>query len=417
MAKGRADSHRPRFGGWGTGAGAAPEEADIAEGCETGESGGAASEVCPKLPIDPMALVRRPCSVAPGSWNRDGARRRGYCIRMISIKKHLGGEPSPAAGNGSYLGTIECILRVTEERMPSGDEEERARFASQLSAWLERLADPKQSGKDGKSDDDVAEILHSRWDAMERDFSKREQEFTGIIGLLAETAAKLDQSNRGYYEKLHQSVRSLKTVGNTEDISALRRTLSERVGQLETTVSQQQTESVKVMAELRTGIRRVRTEAQVISKFVSTQALNRTPGRRHAERYLEDLARQEVPFVLAVIRLEKLDSLSRRHDDKAAEQVVQHFLSLLRDSLRRQVYLYRWSRDTIVALGDTISLSELGEPLRELTGQVARDGLRLDEISARPIGLHPRYTVQEVPGGAPLDETIKGIEQFSGDKA
>jgi GGDEF domain-containing protein len=252
---------------------------------------------------------------------------------------------------------------------------------------------------------------------MERDFSKREQEFTGIIGLLAETAAKLDQSNRGYYENLHRSVRSLKTIGNTEDISALRRALSERVGQLETTVSRQQTESGKVMAELRTGIQRVRTEAQVISKFVSTQALNRTPGRRHTERYLGDLARQEVPFVLAVIRLEKLDSLSRRHDDKAAEQVVQHFLSLLRDSLRRQVYLYRWNRDTIVALGDTISLSELGEPLRELTGQVARDGLRLDEISARPIGLHPRYTVQEVPDGTPLDETIRRIEQFSGDKA
>ncbi len=329
---------------------------------------------------------------------------------MISIKKHLDGSPEPVNIMENYLQIIEEILDLSRDRMPShGSNRETA---VKFSAWVASLREQTSAkGVDGCRSEIVC-ILNERWDGMESYLKEREDELTAIIALLAETAAKLDESNRDYYRNLHRSVETLKAVGEIDDISVLRRTLSAHLKKLKDTVSRQETVSRQTISDLQGELDRARSEAQAIGRLVSSTPLSPFPTRRHAENYLADLLERQQPFAFAMVRVEKLDAVARRYGDEEAEEMLRAFSQVLRDELPEAANLYAWEDAAFVAVTDRMESSEFGDYLARLADQLRSKPLEIGEGVRKPAPIEPTYAVRDAGDNPDAAEIIGVIDRF-----
>ena len=329
---------------------------------------------------------------------------------MISIKKHLDGSPEAANIMEAYLRIIEEMLDLSRDRMPSqGADRETAVKFLEWAASLRKQTSVK--GVDGCRSE-IVRILSERWDEMESYLKEREGELTAIIALLAETAAKLDESNRDYYRNLHRSVETLKAVGAIDDISVLRRTLSEHLKQLKNTLSRQETVSRQTIGDLQGGLDRARSEAQAIGRLVSSAPLSPFPTRRHAENYLADLLEQQQPFAFAMVRVEKLDAVERRYGDESAAEVLRAFSQLLRDELPPAANVYRWEDAAFVAVTDRMESSELGDCLARLADKLRSKPLEIGEGTRKPAPIEPTYAVRDAGDNPDAAKIIATIDRF-----
>ncbi len=179
---------------------------------------------------------------------------------MISIKKHLDVSPEAAKLFEAYLQVIEETLALSRDRMRAPTSKQEA--GEDLSKWVASLRKQKDGEGVDRARADILRMLNGRWDAMESYLRERESELTAIIALLAETAAKLDESNRDYYRNLHRSVETLKAIGEIDDISVLRRALSEHLNQLKESVSTQETVTQQTIGDLQAGLDQATFQSQ-----------------------------------------------------------------------------------------------------------------------------------------------------------
>ena len=331
-------------------------------------------------------------------------------MAMISIKKHLGGSPEAAKLFEAYLQVIEETLALSRDRMRAPASKQEG--GEELSRWVASLRKQKDGEGVDRARADILRMLNARWDAMETYLRERERELTAIIALLAETAAKLDESNRDYYHNLHRSVETLKAIGEIDDISVLRRALSVHLKQLKGTVTQQETVSRQSISDLQAGLDQAQSKAKAVGQLVSTAPLSRFPSRRHAESYLEELLDRQQAFAFAMVRVERVDAIARRYGDEAAAEVLQAFSEILRAELPPSANIYSWEDATFVALADRMESSELSDCLARLAEQLRSKPIEIGEGARRPAPIEPTYAVRDASDRPDAAKIVATIDSF-----
>ena len=331
-------------------------------------------------------------------------------MAMISIKKHLGGSPEAAKLFEAYLQVIEETLALSRDRMRAPASKQEG--GEELSRWVASLRKQKDGEGVDRARADILRMLNARWDAMETYLRERESELTAIIALLAETAAKLDESNRDYYHNLHRSVETLKAIGEIDDISVLRRALSVHLKQLKGTVTQQETVSRQSISDLQAGLDKAQSKAKAVGQLVSTAPLSRFPSRRHAESYLEELLDRQQAFAFAMVRVERVDAIARRYGDEAAAEVLQAFSEILRAELPPSANIYSWEDATFVALADRMESSELSDCLARLAEQLRSKPIEIGEGARRPAPIEPTYAVRDASDRPDAAKIVATIDSF-----
>jgi GGDEF domain-containing protein len=331
---------------------------------------------------------------------------------MISIKRHLDDAATSKLVGKAHVQVLEAVLQLLEDRMPTSDDDERLLFSQRLAVLMRKLEQKHDPQAIESSSPEIVRVVGKHWDRMEDYFSERERELTAIIALLAETAGKLDQSNRDYYKSVHHSVQSLKTIGKLDDISALRRALTERVKNIELAVQRQEEFSRDAMARLQTGIKRAQSEVQVMGKFVSTKPLNRLPSRGHAERYIAGLVDQQRRFVLGIVTVHQAASVARRLGEDIGESLITQFSGALRREMPEKVSLYHWDKESFVALSDEISVADMRSHFKELVEQSGNEGLQVGKASRRVVHVKPECAVHEPGSSMKVEAIVRLVDQF-----
>ena len=314
---------------------------------------------------------------------------------MISIKKHLDEQRSALATRRALHEVIDAILATTCEHVPVADETTRRRFSEDLERLAKRLRQQSDASAVLESSQALVRVLTEQWTATAAYFSQRERELAGIITLLAETASRLDTSNKGFYEDLHRSVENLESVCEIDDLSSLRQSLAEHVKHLQGTVAQQEVAAKEMMEGIYGGIDAARTQVEAMSRFVTTEPLTNLPSRRHGEELLVDLLRGKRPFCLGIVTVARLDLLDRRYGRKQTEAVLANFARQLSDRLAAQVHLYIWARGVFVAFGDRIAANELREELSAFLRGVGSKPFSTGEKGSPPVTLEPQLLMHE----------------------
>ena len=314
---------------------------------------------------------------------------------MISIKKHLDDQRSALAIRRALHGVIDAILAATSEHVPVADETARRRFSEDLERLAKQLKQRNDASTVRESSQALARVLTEQWTATAGYFSRRERELAGIITLLAETASRLDTSNKGFYEDLHRTVENLESVSEIDDISSLRQSLSEHVRHLQGTVARQEAAAKQMMEGIYGGIDAAKTQVQAMSRFVTTEPLTNLPSRRHGEEFLADLLRGKRPFCFGVVTIARLDLLDRRYGRKQVEAVLANFAPQLSGRLAAQVHLYSWARGVFVAFGERMAANQLREELSAFLREVGSKPFSTGEKGSPPVTLEPQLLIHE----------------------
>ena len=180
-----------------------------------------------------------------------------------------------------------------------------------------------------------------------------------MISLLAETAGRLDSSNRTFYQGLHRTVEHLGEAGRIEDISILRRALSDHLGKLESDVKQQEAASRQALDQMQAGLESAKSKVEAFGRFVHTETLSATPLRRHAEAYIAELVGRQRPFRLAVVKLKGIDAVERRYGEAVLEAVLEQFADRLTAAAPGDGRLYRWAAGLFLVIAEKAEAGEL----------------------------------------------------------
>ena len=318
--------------------------------------------------------------------------------------------PQAAKVVGAYLRVIEEMLALLRDRVqvPTASRQD----TGELSRWMATLRKQKAAEGVDTARADILRTLSGRWDAMDSHLRERENELTAIIALLAETAARLDESNRDYYRNLYRSVETLKAIGQIDDISVLRRALSEHLKQLKQTVGKQETATQETISDLQAGLDQARSKAKAVAQLVSSVPLAQFPSRRHAESYLTELLDRQQAFAFAMIKIARLDAVARRYGDDSAAEVIEAFSGVLRDELPLSANIYSWEDDTFVAVTDRMESLELSDCLGRLAEQLRAKPIEIGEGTRRPAPIEPTYAVRDAGDNSDVAKIAATINAF-----
>ena len=217
---------------------------------------------------------------------------------MISIQKHMQDQMSAATTRKAYQKLLDGILKTTAEHMTSADDDSHDSFSKDLAQLVHRLKGQETAQDIEASSEAIVARLTSQWRHVESHIARRERELTGIISLLAETAGRLDHSNKNFYANIGHAVQTLEDIGKIDDISVLRRALSDHVSRLKNTVTSQEAFASEALAGMQDTLETAKTSIKEMSRLVSSDALESLPGRRHAEQFIAELTGKACPFLL-----------------------------------------------------------------------------------------------------------------------
>ena len=331
---------------------------------------------------------------------------------MISIQKHMRDQMSAGATRKAYQKLLDGILETTTEHMSSAGDDSRESFSKDLAQLVQRLKKQENAQDIEAASQPIVERLASQWRHLENHIALRERELTGIISLLAETAGRLDRSNKSFYANLSQAVQTLEEIGQMDDISVLRRALSDHVRKLKDTVASQEAFAYEALAGMQSTLETAKTRIQATSRLVSSGALESLPERRHAEQFLGELISKARPFSLGVVRLDGLERVARRYGDAAARKVLQQFSARLSDHVSPQVYPYRWSTRAFVIVSDHLPESVLRSELAQFLRRSGSRPFEVDEKSGRTASVDAHSVVREIQAGLGFDKIHRLIEEF-----
>ena len=258
-----------------------------------------------------------------------------------------------------------------------------------------RLRQQNDASAVRESSQALVHVLTEQWTATAGYFSQRERELAGIIALLAETASRLDTSNRGFYEDLHQTVQNLESISEIDDISSLRQSLSEHVRLLQGRVARQEAAAKQLMEGIHGGIDAAKTQAQAMSRFVTTEPLTNLPSRRHGEELLVELLRGRRSFCLGIVTVGRLDLLDRRYGRQQTDAALANFARQLNDRLPAQVHLYAWARGVFVAFGERMAAPELREEIAAFLRGVGSKPFLTGEKGSPPVTLEAQLLMHD----------------------
>ena len=332
--------------------------------------------------------------------------------KMISIQKHMRDQMNAGATRKAYQKLLDGVLKTTVEHMPSADDEHHESFSEDLAQLLGRLKEQETAKDIEASSREIVARLNSQWGLLENHIARRERELTGIISLLAEIAGRLDHSNKNFYRNLGQAVRTLEDIGKIDDISVLRRALSDNIRRLKNTVTAQEAAAASALGGMLSTLETAKTSVQAMGRLVSSAALESLPGRRHAEQFIAELSGNQRPFSLGVVRVDGLDRIARRYGDASAQRVVQQFSEKLRDYVSTQVYPYRLTANAFVVVSDHLPESELRSELSEFLRRSGGGPFEVDEKSGRTASVDAHSIVRGVKAGLPAENVHELIDGF-----
>lgn len=299
---------------------------------------------------------------------------------MISIRKHLERLSGEEHVRKAFLGMVDSFLTITRKRVPVADAEEHAWFCASLENLQARLQeDPSPTNVEVVSAL-LNKTLEDHWVKLSQQTKHREEELKRIISLLAESAAQLDGEHKAFYLSLRKTVQNFQSISQMEDVTYMRKKLSEQVSHLQETVHRHETASGDAVARLRHELDEAHKQIATLMQATSEDQLTRLPARAQGEKKMLDLIEAGEGFCVAMAVIERLDLINLRYGPEYGDDVLRKFAKRVRELLPKRVFLCRWGGPAFVAFVDQLTAGEVR----------AMFDRTLDTIAAEPLEVHIR---------------------------
>ncbi len=195
-----------------------------------------------------------------------------------------------------------------------------------------------------------------------------------IVALLAGTSESIKERGTRCTDKVADVSNSLEEVSKLEDLSSIRRILSEQVRNLRQWTEQFRIENTASVLALQKEVAAVREKLEQSEMAASTDVLTGLSNRYVAEKQMAMRIAKGTGFCLLLFDLDEFKSINDRLGHATGDEALRIFGRILREQVRPSDVVARWGGDEFLVV--------LSCELREAMA-------RSQEISAKLSGRYP----------------------------
>jgi diguanylate cyclase (GGDEF)-like protein len=331
---------------------------------------------------------------------------------MLSIRKHIERLAREDRLRKAVMEMVKAIIATSEEKMLLIDADEQAWFCQGLQALRGRLEQDFSATNIEVVSALLAKSLADHWTKLGAQTRHREEELKRIINLLTEAAVRLDAENTQFYVQLRTAVQNFEDISQIEDITYLRKKLSEQLTQLHETVRRGEGATQSTVTYLRGELEEAHQRIAALSEAAHTDSLTRLPNRLAAEKTIRQRVESGEEFSVAMAVLERLDLINLRYGVTSGDATVQMFAKEFRERVPEGVALFRWGGPAFVGLATHMPAGEFRTKLQAVLNDIAAQSMELQARGSAILRLTTRFAVHPWTAGQTADKVIKLIDVF-----
>ncbi len=331
---------------------------------------------------------------------------------MISIRKHLEWLAGEEQLRKAFLEMLASLFSITRDRTLVTDPAEHGWFCANLDALEKRLADDPKPNNIRVVSALLNKTLADHWTRLAHQAGHREEELKRIINLLAEGSGRLDTTNKEFYKELRTTVQSFQDLSQLEDLTYVRKKLSEQVEHLQETVHRRERVSNEAILHLRSELDQAHHQIARLVRAESADQVTRLPARDEALKTMGDLIDSRQPFTVAVAVVERLELINLRYGADCGDDVLREFAKKLRDQLPDRVPVCRWGGPAFVAMLEHLAAAEARFMVQKILAGVSSQPFEMRAKSSGLLHITSKYSIHEWVEGESVDKLANMINAF-----
>lgn len=198
---------------------------------------------------------------------------------------------------------------------------------------------------------------------------ERQKEIREILEILAQAAQTVTNRSDRYSTEFGKLARDLETVAELDDLSLVRRRLSEDVGRLKSVAETLQKEEFASVVEMQSELQAFRRRLQEAETMAATDALTGLSNRREAERLMSRKIRSGRSFCVMLFDLDGFKAVNDRYGHIAGDHLLKAFAKRLQSQFRSDDTVCRWGGDEFLAVLNT-TLPDVRERAKIVAGRM-----------------------------------------------
>jgi diguanylate cyclase (GGDEF)-like protein len=248
----------------------------------------------------------------------------------------------------SYRTALKAMGKCGVQAYPEIGQDLQQSMAS-LQAHLQADTTPGAILDTGKNVEDQLE----QWSLRAAEYFKHKAaEAKEIMVVLARTAQAVSERDQRYGGQFHDITRRLETIAGLEDLSKIRSSLLESVGELRTSVQKMEEDGQESVAELRAELSAYQSRLEEAELLASRDQLTGLDNRRELERRLEQFIQRGRKFSVMLFDLNGFKEINDAHGHLAGDQLLRQFGAELRSFFQPTHNVGRWGGDEFIAVLD-----------------------------------------------------------------
>ena len=277
---------------------------------------------------------------------------------MISIKRYLDSnapelstlEPEPdslsAATIECYRAALLTIGKVAVQVSPGFGEDLNTNLRS-----LERRLSVGYTAESVKRTEDQVEVQLDEWGTRtSAHFKEQADEVKELLVALAKTAESVVSRDEGYSDKFSHLTGRLERIANLNDLTQIRSSLVEQVGELKTTVDQMTQDSRQLVAQLRAEVSTYETRLKSVEWLALKDQLTKVANRRSIEERIRYNIEGSHQFCVAMLDLNHFKLVNDTHGHAAGDDLLRQFATELQMNTRSGDLVGRWGGDEFIVI-------------------------------------------------------------------
>jgi diguanylate cyclase (GGDEF)-like protein len=269
---------------------------------------------------------------------------------VVSLKRYL--DPSSNAVMASLIASYKTLLTATGECGSQVCPPAAGDFAESLQKLQAGVSRDITTDQITATETAVQHQLNS-WRDRTFDYYKRKTaDVRELLMVVARTAESVGAQDQRYSHNFRVLTERLRAISELEDVTKLRSSLTERVGELSKTVAQMSLDSQQAVEALQKELSNYRARLEETEQAACADALTGVANRRKLESELDLRIKLNKTFCVVMADLNGLKETNDRNGHLAGDQLLKHFAKELLHVVRASDLVGRWGGDEFLVVLD-----------------------------------------------------------------
>jgi diguanylate cyclase (GGDEF)-like protein len=183
-------------------------------------------------------------------------------------------------------------------------------------------------------------------------FQRVAAEVKEILAELATTAEFIGKRDQRYTRQFNEISSQLETIAKLDDLSRVRSSLLQSVGEMRGCVERMAKEGADSIAHLQSSLVSYRAKLEKAEKQASLDPLTGLYNRREVELRIARRVEAGTPFCLVIVDIDRFKAINDQHGHLAGDEVLRQIAKELRLVSREDDIIGRWGGDEFVMIFD-----------------------------------------------------------------